>query len=279
MGTEGRVTTGLSGDLRGKIVLVTGGAQGVGGAAARRAAEWGAAGVLICGRDAEKGARAAAAIEMLGARCVFVAADLAGAAACARVIAECDRTFGRIDGLVNAAALTDRGGLLDADAGFIDRMLAINLRAPLLLMQGAARLMRRQGGGGAMVNILSMNAHCGAPELAVYSASKGGLATLTRNAANALAADRIRVTGINLGWADTPAEHVVQDRESPYGKDWLAHAAAAQPFGRLIDVEELADLIVFMLSRHAGVMTGALIDYEQWVLGAPHLPQHPGEKP
>ncbi len=273
------MTTGLSGDLRGAVVLVTGGAQGVGGAVARRVAEWGAAGVVICGRDAAKGAQAAAAIEALGARCVFVAGDLAEAEACAHIIAECDRAFGRLDGLVNAAALTDRAGLLDADAAFIDRTLAINLRAPFLLMQGAARIMRRERSEGAVVNVLSVNAHCGLPELAAYSASKGGLATLTRNAANALAPDRIRVNGIYLGWTDTPAEHAVQERESRYGADWLAHAAASQPFGRLIDPEEVADLIAFLLSRHAGVMTGALIDYGQSVLGGRTNPQRREDAP
>lgn len=261
------MTTGLSGDLRGAVVLVTGGAQGVGGAAARRAAEWGAAGVVISGRDAGKGARAVQEIEALGARCLFVAADLAEPDAPARIIAACEQAFGRLDGLVNAAALTERASLLDAEAAFIDRMMAVNLRAPFLLMQGAARIMRREGIAGAMVNVLSVNAHCGLPELAAYSASKGGLATLTRNAANALAPDRIRVNGIYLGWTDTPAEHAVQQRESRYGDDWLSHAAASQPFGRLIDPEELADFIAFLLSRHAGVMTGALIDYGQVVPG------------
>jgi NAD(P)-dependent dehydrogenase (short-subunit alcohol dehydrogenase family) len=263
------VTTGLTGDRGGKIVLVTGGSQGVGGAAARRAAEWGAAGLLIVGRDEGKGARAAAAIEALGARCVFVAADLADIAAVARVLRTCDDTFGRLDCLVNAAALTDRGGLLDATPEFLDRMYAVNQRAPYLLMQGAARLMRRDGVPGTMVNILSMNAHCGATDLTAYSATKGAMATLTRNAANSLLTDRIRVNAINLGWADTPAEHVVQRRTSPDGADWLAKGAAARPFGRLINVDELADLIAFLLSRHSGLMTGALIDYEQRVLGAP----------
>lgn len=263
------MTTGLRGDLAGKIVLVTGGSQGVGGAAARRAAEWGAAGLVICGRDPDKGARAAAAIEAGGTRCVFVAADLADTAACARVLQACDSSFGRLDCLVNAAASTDRGGLLDATAEFMDRQYAVNVRAPFLLMQGAARLMRRDGAHGTMVNVLSMNAHCGTPELAVYSATKGAMATLTRNAANTLLPDRIRVNGINLGWVDTPAEHVVQERTSPDGADWLVKGAARQPFGRLIDVEELADLIAFLLSRHSGLMTGALIDYEQRVLGAP----------
>jgi NAD(P)-dependent dehydrogenase (short-subunit alcohol dehydrogenase family) len=262
------VSTRLRGDLAGKFVLVTGGAQGVGGAAARRAAEWGAAGVAIVGRDPDKGSRAVAELAALGTRPLFVRENLADAEAPARVIRACDEAFGRLDGLVNAAALTDRGGLLDASAEFIDRMYATNLRAPFLLMQGAATLMRRDGIAGSIVNVLSVNAHCGAPNLAAYSASKGGLATLTRNAANALMPDRIRVNGIMLGWVDTPAEHAVQQRESPDGAEWLARAAETMPFGRLIDPEELADLIAFLLSRHAGVMTGALIDYNQWVLGA-----------
>jgi NAD(P)-dependent dehydrogenase (short-subunit alcohol dehydrogenase family) len=263
------MTTGLSGDLQGKIVLVTGGTQGIGGAAAQRAAEWGAAGVVLVARDAAKGAQAVAAIETLGARCVFVPVDLGDTDAAARVLQACDDRFGRLDCLVNAAALTDRAGLLDATPAFIDRVMAINVRAPFLLMQGAVRLMQREGIAGSIVNILSMNAHCGTPELAVYSASKGAMATLTRNTANALLKDRIRVNGINLGWADTPAEHVVQERTSPDGKQWLERAEAKLPFGRLINVDEVADLIAFLLSRHSGMMTGALLDYEQRVLGAP----------
>jgi len=263
------VSTGLRGDLVGKVVLVTGGAQGVGGAAARRAAEWGAAGVLIADRNAELGAVAASALQQLGTRALFVHADLADAAAPARVLQACDATFGRLDCLVNAAASTERGGLLDATADFIDHMNAVNVRAPFLLMQGAAKLMQRDGVAGSIVNILSVNAHCGAINLAAYSASKGALATLTRNAANTLVHDRIRVNGIYLGWTETPTEHAVQEQESPAGAAWLADASARLPFGRLIDVEELADLIAFLLSRHAGVMTGALIDYNQQVPGAP----------
>jgi NAD(P)-dependent dehydrogenase (short-subunit alcohol dehydrogenase family) len=262
------VTTGLRGDLGGKIIVVTGGTQGVGGAAARRAAEWGAAGLLVVGRDADKGAQAVADLEKLGTRALFVGADLADAEAPGRIIGTCENAFGRIDGLVNAAAWTDRAGLLDASVEFLDRMYATNLRAPFLLMQGAANLMKRGRIAGAIVNVLSVNAYCGAPNLAAYSATKGGLATLTRNAANALAPDHIRVNGIMLGWVDTPAEHAVQQRESPDGKDWLAKASAKMPFGRLIDPEELADCVAFLLSRHAGVMTGALIDYNQTVLGA-----------
>jgi NAD(P)-dependent dehydrogenase (short-subunit alcohol dehydrogenase family) len=143
------------------------------------------------------------------------------------------------------------------------------VRAPFLLTQGAVKLMRRDKVPGSIVNILSMNAHCGTPELAVYSASKGAMSTLTRNFANSLLADRIRVNGINLGWADTPAERVLQERISPDGAQWLEVASAARPFGRLINVDEVADLIAFLLSRHSGMMTGTLLDYEQRIVGAP----------
>ena len=94
--------------------------------------------------------------------------------------------------------------------------------------------MRERGQGGAIVNILSINAHCGAPELAVYSATKGALAMLTRNAANAHRFDRIRVNGINVGWADTPAERIMQAETLGHGPGWLDAANASQPFGRLL---------------------------------------------
>jgi NAD(P)-dependent dehydrogenase (short-subunit alcohol dehydrogenase family) len=207
------------------------------------------------------------AIEAKGGKAAFVATDSADPEGPARIARGCLDKFGRIDLLVNAAASTERAGILDATADFIDDMFATNVRGPLLLMREAGRAMRDAGRGGAMVNILSMNAHGGTPELAVYSGTKAAMATLTRNAAHTLRNDRIRVNAVMLGWADTPGEHVVQEKTSPYGKDWLEHANESRPFGRLIQVDEIADLTAFLLSPHAGVMTGALVDYEQWVVG------------
>jgi NAD(P)-dependent dehydrogenase (short-subunit alcohol dehydrogenase family) len=261
------VSKTFSGDLEGKAVLVTGATQGVGQAVARRAAQWGAS-VLLTGRNRDAGEAAAEELRATGAKAQFVAGELADAEVPARLVAACDAAFGRIDGLVNAAALTDRGGWPDADAAFFDRMFAINARAPFLLMQAAIKLMKRDGHGGSIVNILSVNAVCGAPELAVYSGSKGALATMTRNAANAHLHDRIRVNGVILGWTDTPNEHAVQERSSPLGKGWYEAALKTRPFGRMILPDDVADLAAFLLSPHSGVMTGALIDYEQAVLGA-----------
>ncbi|RWC97856.1 MAG: SDR family NAD(P)-dependent oxidoreductase, partial [Mesorhizobium sp.] len=94
-----------------------------------------------------------------------------------RAIAETLARCGRIDALVNAAGLTDRASFLDADLDGWASLFAVNARAPFFLMQAAIADMKKRGQGGAIVNILSINAHCGSPELAVYSASKGALAT------------------------------------------------------------------------------------------------------
>jgi NAD(P)-dependent dehydrogenase (short-subunit alcohol dehydrogenase family) len=197
-----------------------------------------------------------------------VAADLADPTTPERIIRECLDRFDRVDGLVNAAGLTNRASFLDGDLETWAKLFDVNARAPFFLMQAAITAMRERGQGGAIVNIISINAHCGAPELAIYSATKGALATLTKNAANAHRFDRIRVNGINVGWADTPAERVMQAETLGLGESWLDKAGATQPFGKLLSAEEVANLAVFLLSDASGLMTGSVIDQEQWVVGS-----------
>ena len=248
----------------GKIALVTGASQGIGLAIAQALAGAGAAGLLLTGRDQARGEAAARAI---GALAVFRAAELADPDTPETLVAACLTRFGRIDLLVNAAGLTDRATILNATLDVWTRLFAVNARAPFFLMQRAIAAMQRQG-GGAIVNILSMNGHCGVPELAVYAATKGALATLTKNAAHAHRFDRIRVNGINVGWTDTPAERLMQAETMARGAGWLAETEAALPFGRLFKPADVANLALFLLSDAAGPMTGALIDQEQWVVGA-----------
>ncbi|TPK83953.1 SDR family oxidoreductase [Mesorhizobium sp. B2-4-12] len=254
--------------LDGKVILVTGSTQGIGRAIAETLARSGAAGLLVTGRDKMRGDAVAAELSQLGTPTVFVAADLADPQAPALLAQSCIERFGRIDGLVNAAGLTDRASFLDASLDDWASLFAVNARAPFFLMQAVIADMKKRGQGGAILNILSINAHCGAPELAVYSATKGALATLTKNAANAHRFDRIRVNGINVGWTDTPAERVMQAETLGHGPGWLDAANAAQPFGRLLTPHDIANLAVFLLSDAAGPMTGAVIDQEQSVIGA-----------
>ena len=144
-------------------------------------------------------------------------------------------------------------------------MFAINVRAPFVLTQAAAPLMR-QAGGGSVVNIITMSSHGGQPDLMAYSASKGALATFTRNAGHALARDRIRVNGLNIGWTATDGEHVVQtDEGAP--EDWLAEADASRPLGRLLRPEDIAPIVTHLLSDAAVMITGSVIDWDQVVLG------------
>ena len=258
--------------LQGKVAVVTGGTQGLGEAVARTFAAAGAAGLVICGRNAENGARVAAEISSVGAPTHFVRADLAEVAACQNVISEADARFHRIDVLVNAAALTDRGSILDTTEARYNEVFDVNVRAPFFLIQGAAQIMRREKIAGAIVNIQSMSAHGGQAFLAAYSASKAALAGLTKNVAHALAPSRIRCNGLNVGWMATPGEDRIMRLYHGASDGWLEEAVKAKPFGRLVDPAEVARACLYLASDESGLMTGANIDFDQNVNGAGDAP-------
>jgi NAD(P)-dependent dehydrogenase (short-subunit alcohol dehydrogenase family) len=253
--------------LAGIVLVVTGSTQGVGRAVALEAAKNGAEAIVITGRDKARGAAVAAEVEALGARAHFAAADLADSKASDIIADAALEKFGRIDALVNAAGATDRGSMISATPELWDWIHAVNAKTPFFLMQRAIADMRARGKPGAIVNILSINVHGGATDLTVYSASKAALALVTKNAAHAHRFDRIRINGINMGWADTPAERLMHAETLGKGPDWLAEQAARQPFGRLLSPEDVARLTHFLLSPASEPMTGAVIDQEQWAVG------------
>jgi NAD(P)-dependent dehydrogenase (short-subunit alcohol dehydrogenase family) len=248
--------------------VVTGGAQGVGHAIAARLVAEGCRRLVLAGRDADKGARAAEGFAAQGCTVRFVPLDLRDVEACLALIDVAVAELGTVTALVNAAALGARGTLVDTSPALFDQMFATNIRAPFFLMQGFVRHRLAAGGGGSIVNILSQCAHCGQSYLAPYSASKGALATLTKNVANAYRFDRIRCNAVLPGWMDTPGEDATQRRYHAATDGWLERAEAAQPMGQLCKPGELAGLVSHMLSADAGVMTGALVDYDQNVSGA-----------
>ena len=259
------------GRFTGKIAVVTGAAQGIGEAVARLLSARGAAGLLLTDRNAEKGKAVAASIAASGVPAEFIAADLSDMAQVEAIVPAADKRFGRVDVLVNCAGLTDRGTVWDTTVELWDRMFAVNVRAPFFLMQVALKVMARERSEGAMVNIISVNAHRGASYLTAYSASKGALSTLTKNFAHSVAGRRIKVNGLNLGWVDTPGEHLTLKRFHNAEDNWLEEAEKNRPWGRLIKPDEVARAVAYLASDESGLMTGAVFDFDQTVLGPSEL--------
>lgn len=258
--------------MAGKVALVTGSTQGLGEAVARLFAERGAAGLVVTGRNAANGARVVADLRKMGARAIYVEADLARLADARLLVAACEKEFGRLDALVNCAAITDRGSIWDTSPELYDRILAINLKAPFFLMQDALHLMRKMATKGTIVNILSMSGHGGQSFLSAYSMSKGALATLTKNVAYTVMGHHIRVNGLAIGWMDTPGEDRIMKTYHGADDGWLAKVEATRPFGRLLKPAEVARAVAYLSSAESGLMTGAIIDFDQQVLGAGDSP-------
>ena len=255
------------GRFAGKVALVTGSTQGLGEAIADRFVGEGLGGLVVTGRNSERGEAVAERLTAAGCETIFVGADLAEADATSALIDETDRVFGRLDVLVNAAGDTGRGTIEDTSMELFDYMMAVNVRAPFLLIQGAVRIMRREGIEGSIVNIASVASRGGPPHLTAYSTSKGALVTLTRNVAHAVAWDRIRVNVLNIGWMDSPAEHSVRLGFHGDDESWLARAEADQPFGRLLKTPEVAKAVAFLASDDSGIMTGSAVNFNQLVVG------------
>ncbi|MEQ1536979.1 MAG: SDR family oxidoreductase [Burkholderiaceae bacterium] len=259
-----------------KVAIVTGGTQGLGAEIALLLAKRGAQALIICGRNQANGLAQAQKISAeTGVSTHFVQADLASVEDCRHVVTEADSRFGKIDILVNAAGITDRGNILDTSPELFDRLFAVNVRAPFFLMQEVVKVMRRQNTEGCIVNIGSMSAMAGQPFLAAYCASKGALATLTKNTAYALLRNRIRVNGLNIGWMASDGEDRIQRDFHHADDDWLNKAAAQQPFGRLISPQEVARSVAYLCSEESGLMTGSVIEFDQSVWGAYDGSPHP----
>ncbi len=267
------------------ITIINGGTQGLGEAVARRLAADGATGLVLAGRSADRGQALADELTSAGTPTRFVAADVADPTAPATIVDACVEGFGRVDGLVNVAAVTSRATLFEDTPDHVDRQFAVNVKAPYFLIQAAARVMVDRGSGGSIVNVGSTSGHGGQSRLTAYSMSKGALAVMTRNLAFALLAHGVRVNQVNPGWMDTESEHRTQLREEGAPEDWLQAAEASRPLGRLVKPWEVANAIAFCLSPDSGMMTGNCIDIDQSVQGAgdPPVPGpgdtiHPGDR-
>ncbi len=234
----------------GKVALVTGAAQGIGLACAARLVAEGAQ-VALLDRDAAVEAQA------LGLGAMAITADLAGLTAegAAGIVAEVTAGFGRLDILVNNAGVIRLQPFLDFDPAAFDLMMGVNVRAPLLLGQAAARAMIAGGRGGAIVNLSSVTAELAAPMAAGYAASKGAMRQLTRVMALELAPHGIRVNAVGPGTIATPmaARAVLDD---PATRRTIL---SRTPIGRLGEPDEIAKAVSFLASDDASYILGQTI--------------------
>ncbi len=237
--------------LEGKVAVVTGAASGIGFATAERLTELGARVTAVDIRPI------AAERIALGASGATTVADLADPASCERVVDEVLAREGRLDILVNAAAILRRVPIAASDAALWDEVMDANLLSQFAMCRAAARPMRRQR-AGRIVNVSSTAAFDGgADNSSIYAISKGGVLALTKSLARQFAADNVLVNAVCPGGIDTP-----MGRHGFTDESWIAHFATRVPLRRAGDPREVADAILFLTSDWASYVTGHTLDVE-----------------
>jgi NAD(P)-dependent dehydrogenase (short-subunit alcohol dehydrogenase family) len=252
--------------LDGKISVITGSTSGIGRGIAEHFAALGSR-VLVHGLDRSGGLETVRRVKAAGLDADYFEGDLTKEDVCRGLVRFAVERFGALDILVNNAADTGRGDLEHIPVARWDRIMAVNLRAPFILLQEAIPHMRTRG-GGSVVNIGSILAYVGEPKLGAYSVSKGGLMTFTKNAASLLNRDRIRVNQINVGWTLTEGERRVKREQEGKGEEWIEQAIATRPFGRMLEPRDIAYAAAYFASSESECVTGSVLDLEQYPPGA-----------
>ena len=252
--------------LNDKVSVITGATSGIGRGIAEHFARLGSH-VVVHGRDRSDGMETVRRVKAAGRNAEYFDGDLRTEDVCRGLIRFAVERFGGLDILVNNAADTGRGDLEHIPVARWDTILTVNLRAPFVLLQESIARMRARG-GGSVINIGSVLAHGGEPKLGAYSVSKGGLMTLTKNAAALLNRDRIRVNQINVGWTLTEGERRVKREQEGKGDEWIEQAIATRPFGRLLAPIDIAYAAAYFASDESECVTGSVLDLEQFPVGA-----------
>jgi NAD(P)-dependent dehydrogenase (short-subunit alcohol dehydrogenase family) len=246
--------------LKDKIVLVTGSTTGIGKAIAFRCAAEGAA-VIIHGLERELGEQVLADIG--SDKALLHVADLSVEGTAQDLVDVAVKKFGRLDALVNNAALVVSGNIHTTDVNFFRHVLQVNTLMPFLLIKAALPYLEQSR--GCVLNIGSVNAYCGEPNLFPYSVSKGALMTMTRNLGDTLYRENgVRVNQINPGWVLTETE-VTRKRSHGLADDWYTELPRIYaPAGRILKPEEIAAAAIYWLADESGPVSGQVVDLEQY---------------
>lgn len=243
--------------LRDKAIIVTGSSMGIGEAIARRAVAEGAR-VLVHGVEQAETAAVAGELGM-----PYLVGDVSDPGHCEEIATRAVAEFGAIDGLVNNAGVVWRNLIEETDAAFFDSVMAINARAPMLITRACLSELAKSK--GYVVNIGSVNAYSGEPNLLAYSAAKGALMTMTRNLGDTLHRDHgVKVNQINPGWVLSEGEKQRKIDEG-MSETWFEDLRPDEiPSGRIIMPEEIASTVVHFVSEDFGPMSGQVIELCQF---------------
>ena len=255
--------------LQGKTIIVTGSTTGIGKAIAKRCVAEGAK-VVIHGLEETLGEQF---VEELGPdKATLLIEDLAHPDCPGNLVDRAVGAFGKLDGIVNNAAIVASGNIHTTDATEFRRIFEINTLAPYLLIQAA--LPELAATKGCVLNIGSVNAWCGEPDLLAYSVSKGGLMILTRNLGDTLMRENgVRINQINPGWILTENE-AARKKEHGLSEDWESHLPEMfAPAGRILKPAEIAAAATYWLADESGPISGQVVDLEQYPMIGRNLPK------
>ena len=240
-------------DLSGRIALVTGASRGIGEATARLLAEQGAH-VILASRKQQDLDKVAAAIGAAGGKATAIAAHQGDSAALTNLMGEIESAFGRLDILVNNAATNPYWGhILDSDMGMVEKTLQVNVKGYFELSMLAGRLMKKSG-GGAIVNIASINGVRPGMFQGIYSITKGAVINMTQAFAKECAPQKIRVNAVLPGLTETKFASALTQNEQ------LLKAFLPQiPMGRVAQPGEIAPAVLFLVSDAASYVTGTTL--------------------
>jgi glucose 1-dehydrogenase len=239
--------------LKDKVAIITGAAQGIGFAIAERFVKEGAK-VVLSDIEIGKGKEAADRLKLAGGETSFVACDVGDSGQVKALVDDTVKAYGRLDVMVSNAGTIHTAELLDLKERDFDKVIRTNLKGAFLTGQAAARQMVDQGGGGAIINMSSVNALLAIPNQIPYNVSKGGINQLTHVMALALATHDIRVNAIGPGTIATEMAQVVLEDEAARKK-----IMSRTPMGRLGDPAEVAAIAVFLASAESSYITGQVI--------------------
>jgi len=244
--------------LKDKVVIVTGGTSGIGAAISRAVVKEGGK-VLITGIVEAEGK---ALVAELGSAAALSIADLVDPASPKKIVADCLAAFGRIDSLVNCAAIFDQSNIKTLTYENFQKMMQVNLTAPLFLIQACFPELKKSK--GAVLNIGSVNAHAGEANLLAYSTSKGAMVTMTRNLANANGVNGVRINQINPGWILTDREKKMKVEQGMPDGWWKTLPKSDVPFGTMSTPEQLAAGCIYWISDESIPFTATVLDLEQF---------------